>query len=260
MRTANLQRYGRPADMDRSRILKGTLAVATFAWPGIAAAACDPAIIGAADGPVPYGPRAGGRYCEGSYARPVRASFEILSVTSGPIGFAQKDAHIILSAPLSSSGSTLSIRARGRSITYGFQMDASLSPPGNFAWPTTALKTLQLGRTDFGVFGFRASGTSVTYVPIAAKRAISAPSGEPILVQLVAPEHIAGPIEYLVAATGSALPDVWQTLRTEGINKGEVLTVRHAASVLQSPATLRVRARPRTDSTRWVRLTMDLAR
>lgn len=260
MRTANLQRYGRPADMGRSRILKGTLAVATFAWPGVASAACDPAIIGAADGPVPYGPRAGGRYCEGSYARPVRASFEILSVTSGPIGFAQNDTQIILSAPLSSPGSILSIRARGRAITYGFQMDTSLSPPGNFAWPTTALRTLNLGRTDFGVFGYRASGTGVTYVPIAAKRANSVQSREPILVQLIAPEHIAGPIEYLVAATGSALPEVWQTLRAAGINKGEVLTVRLAVSALQSPATLRVRARSREDPTRWVRLTMELAR
>jgi hypothetical protein len=242
-------------------IVKRLLAGAAIAWPGVAAAACDPAILAAAEGPVPYASRAQGRYCEGSYARPVRASFEILSVTAGPISFASTDTQITVSAPLSPAGAELSVRARGRAISYGFQMDTILAPPGTFEWPTATLRTLGLTRNDIGVFGFRASGTSITYVPVAVKRTSAAASGESILVLLIAPEHLAGPIEYRIAPRGRVPPDTWQTASETGLNKGEVVTVRLAANALAAPVTLSVRARPRADPSRWVRLPpTDLSR
>lgn len=241
--------------------VKRMLAGGALAWPGVAAAACDPAILAAAEGPVPYASRAQGRYCEGSYARPVRASFEILSVTAGAISFASTDPQITVSAPLSPTGAGLSVRARGRAISSGYQMDTVLMPPGTFAWPTATLRTLGLTRNDIGVFGFRESGASITYVPVAAKRSGAAANGEPILIRLITPEHLAGPIEYRLVPRGSVTPDTWQTASETGLNKGEVVTVRLAASTLETPVTLSVRARPRADPSRWVRLPpTDLSR
>jgi hypothetical protein len=78
------------------------------------AVTCDATIRSVADGPKPYAPRGNGSYCEGTFARNIGASFEVLSVTLGTIAYAPGDPRLYISAPLSGSDADLDIRARGR--------------------------------------------------------------------------------------------------------------------------------------------------
>lgn len=235
-------------------------ALACFTSHGLARA-CDGAAQGAADGQVPYAPRSGGAYCEGTFALPVSASFSVLSVTIGSIGYASIDDRIYVSAPLSPRLSNLNLRARGRASNFGYQLDGSLVPPTPFRWDTrVALRPLGFSRNDFGVFGYRTSGARFTYVPVAVSRSPNASIATVVRVRFVAPEHLRGPIEYALSPTGAPVSIAWNILEASGANKGEVLELLFPSATLATPVTLRVRARPRRAPSQFARLQMDIAK
>lgn len=219
-------------------MLASALVPSTAAQPGTQ---CDPGVQRAAAGPVPYRSLRPG-YCEGTYAIEVGSPFQILSFTIGGLQFDPAASELILAAPLSPAGTALRIRARGVSGTFGYQMDVSITPPATFKWPTaSALRPLRFRRSDFGVFGRRPSSTGEGLVPVMV--GIGAVT-RPLLMRLIAPEHLSGPIEYSLSRPGA--PGAWKNVTAGSPNKGDVLDILLPAGSTDVPSTLRVRAKSRS--------------
>lgn len=239
-----------------------TTAAALFAGALLCAGplqACEALVQQSARPPYPYGPRDGGAYCEGTYALNVAAGFEVVSVTIGSIPYAPGVTALYVSAPLSPSDAGTSIRARGRSTTLGYQLDAAIAGGGRFLWRTNQiLGPLGLGRRDFGVFGYRRSGANLVYVPVAVGQSAALSDSAVVLVTAIAPEHLNGPVEYRVVRSSGSTP--WGATAPTGLNRGSPLVLRLPASELASPLRLEVRAPARADPARFVRLMMTLSR
>jgi hypothetical protein len=222
---------------------------------GAAEAQCDPALLQAASGPVPYRSVKGG-YCEGSYSVEVGAPFQVVSFTIGDIHYDSSLSDLLVQAPLSPAGASLAIRARATAGTFGYQMDAQITPPGSFRWATDiALKPLHFHRGDFGVYGRRVSANGEVLVPVMVG------SGNPngaMLLRVVVPIHLTGPVQYAVTRQGG-VPD-WHLVTNGNPNKGDVLDVILPAGSVNSPANLRIRAKSRSLPVRDVVFDRDISR
>lgn len=217
------------------------LAMAPTAGAAQPTAPCDPGVQRVAAGPIPYRSLKPG-YCEGTYAIEVGSPFQVLSFTIGGIPFDPSASELIVSAPLSPAGVALSIRARGAAGTYGYQMDARINPPAVFRWPTTAaLRPLRFHRGDFGIFGRRPGPAGERLVPVMVG---AGSTTRPLLLRLIVPEHLVGPVEYSLSSGGA--PGAWRVVTAGSPNKGDVLDVVLPPGSTSKASTLRVRAKSRS--------------
>jgi hypothetical protein len=227
-------------------IVLRALVAAALALGGTAAhAECDAAIIRSASGPQPYASRPEG-HCEGTYSLPVAAPFELLSFTVGSIRLDPSGNWSRIAAPLSPSDRPLDVRVRSRSGTYGYRMDVRMDPALGFRWPLRIVRDLGLVANDIGAFGIRRSGSAEQVVPVSVG-ANQNSAEQRLVVRLIAPQHLSGPVEYSLVTPGGANPE-WRTVTTRGPNKGEVVTIVLPGGSLEGERILRVRARSRLDA------------
>jgi hypothetical protein len=115
-----------------------------------------------------------------------------------------------------------------------------------------AIAPLRLLRRDLGAFGMRGAGASRRYVPLRVTRSLGAGAiSQTVLVALIAPEHLAAPVEFQVTRAGQPA-GAWQPLPGAAPNKGEVITIRLPAGQVAGGLLLAVRAPARADAARMV--------
>lgn len=222
-------------------ILTGGALFASSFVAAPAQAQCDAALFRVAAGPVPYRSIRSG-YCEGSYAVAVGSPFQIISFTIGTLRYDAAMPELVVTAPLSPASAPLLIRARATSGNLGYQMDGAFVPPASFHWSTSvALRPLRFNRGDFGVYGRRIGATGEQLVPVLVG---GGPATAPLLMRLVVPEHLNGPVSYALVRPGS--PATWLQVSAGSPNKGDVLNVVLPAGSIDRPALLRIRAKSRS--------------
>jgi hypothetical protein len=149
---------------------------AAFAGP------CEKSLVASvAAGPRGYSERAGGLRCEGMYVSPVSgASVDLVSVTYGPlpdVGGAQPATLQLKIGGQPPLASTVHIRAVGIPQSLYYQMDTTISPNQEAAWPLNEVvrpEGIQLG--DIGIFGFQNDDAKTIFLPIVATSPGNAPS------------------------------------------------------------------------------------
>ena len=122
--------------------------------------------------------QARGNRCEGFYLEGYGAqSIELVSLTLGPIVFPlQTGLTLSVSAP-GSSGS-LHIRAVPKPPRMAYRMDAVLDPGAVLTWPVNdVLLPENISANRIGVFAWKESGQTKTYVPVRVSQTRSNAAG-----------------------------------------------------------------------------------